>query len=214
MSGEPMSVGTETSFKPDNLFDAPSAPASAAPAPEATAVDPGARPVNLFGELKPIEITPEDYAAMERHILGEPYFRKTYTLAGGSLRAEFRSRTVEESDMLQAQLSKDLAEKRLSPLTSMAGYAQAYYQYLVACSLVVLTRKDAETKAETVLWRAPADAFANALAIRSQFLKGRSDLLVRSLCDTMHAFERLQEALVEKCADPNFSWESVRGGSA
>ena len=90
---------------------------------------------NLKSMLRDPVPTDEDKQRWRRHVLGEPRFRRQYTMTQGSVRVTYRSRTMREQQETQLQQTADAAQNRIdnTRFMSLNANTRVLQLMLAAC---------------------------------------------------------------------------------
>lgn len=173
----------------------------------------------MLGLPKPTE---DEKRAWRRHVLGEPRFVKTYSMLGGAVMITLRNRQMGETEMLYAQLTKDVDAGILPPgAVGSTMHFLRQNQLLAALSLCKLELLADPEKPKVYLFpEVTADAYPSQTGSDAQTPLGRAyDAVQKAMPNEAVAsmvmacscnFEQLVTELTERADDADF-WPAVDG---
>ena len=158
------------------------------------------------------EVTPEDKEAWVRHVLGEEYFTKTFTMMSGRLEVTLRSRKDYENRDISLALSNFLDD--LKSIMNSGGMQVEASKYNLAISLheiVVydadgtpsLSKYDALEKSEFLnAWESDSPSVAKRLY--EERISDMGPGKISALTTALLQFDQLQLQLARHSNDPDF----------
>lgn len=165
----------------------------------------------------PVEVTEEDKANWLRSILGGGEFQKTFTLYGGKLKVTFRSRTMDDNNLVAEQLSLDSkSNKFLSdvPMISASLHQGRARRLSMACSFVGLS--SSTFLAPTLNSENAKKIYGEKLSSNQNVTAAAHDVLFGKWPETLYSavfsqylkFESVCHRLMESSVSSDF-WEGV-----
>lgn len=165
----------------------------------------------------PVEITEEDKANWLRSVIGSEAFHKTFKLYGGKLSVTFRSRTMDDNNLVSEQLVLDSQNNKFLsdvPVVS-AGLHQGRARRLsMACSFVQLSPNS--FKAPPLNSQEALKLYSDKVGKQANLVGSAHDVLFGKWPETLYSavfsqylkFESVCHRLMESSISSDF-WEGV-----
>ena len=214
---EPQAVGPKIGGRLDLGAAAPKETAEPTPAPsDAAPVDAAPGPLlcphcgwDVHSKVRLDIPDAGDKRAWISHVLGEPHFRKTFTLYGGEVEVTVRSRLSTEDDAVFTQLNADVKSGIIpdtQPLFLNLEYGHRMHSYFMGFSIERIASKSGKVTYEQKKTEGTPDVSGTL----DQLKKGITDGLFMNLIELQRKFEAMTRILITRGSDPNF-WGPTAG---